>query len=92
MIAKGTTFPERDLYKHNSTSPDGMTYKTEHIFLMKGDIQAWLMSNLRAGFAAILTTTKVVAKLRERVSIKKQKGSATEDGKLNARKWRDVQL
>jgi len=40
VIAKGTTFPERDLYKHNSTSPDGMTYKTEHIFLMKGDIQA----------------------------------------------------
>jgi endonuclease/exonuclease/phosphatase family metal-dependent hydrolase len=73
LIVKSTTFPNRDIYKHTWTSPDGVTHnQIDHVLIDK--IRHLNILDVRSFRGDDCDTDHylVVAKLRERISVSKR--------------------
>jgi hypothetical protein len=86
-------FPHRNIYKYNSTSPDGKTHnQIDHIFIDRRwhlrilDVQSF------GGADCDTDHYLVVAKVRERLAVSKQAAQNSEGERFSLRKLNDLEV
>jgi hypothetical protein len=93
LIVESTTFPHRDIHKHNWTSPDGVTHnQIEHVLIDKRRHSNLLDVRSFRGADCDTDHYLVVAKLRERISVSKRARQNFDLERFDLRKLDDVEV
>jgi hypothetical protein len=93
LIVKSTTFPHRDIHKHNWTSPDGVTHnQIDHVLIDKRRHSNILDVRSFRGADCNTDYYLVVAKLRERISVSKRARQNFDLERFDLKKFNDVDV
>jgi len=93
LVVKSMIFPHRNFHKYTWTSPDGQTHnQIDHVLIDR----RWHSSilDLRSFRGAKCDTDHylVVAKIRERLAVRKRAAQKFDGGRFNLRKLNDLEV
>jgi hypothetical protein len=93
LVVKSTMFPHRNIHKYTWISPDGQTHNHIHHVLIDRRWHSSILDVRRFRGADCDTDHYlVVAKVRERLAVRKQAAQKFNGGRFNLRKLNDLEV
>jgi len=91
LVVKSTMFPHQNIHKYAWTTPDGKTHnQIDHILIDRGRYSSILDVRSFSGAACDNDHYLVVAKLRERLAVRKQATQKFDGERFNLRKLNEL--
>jgi len=93
LVVKSTMFPHRNFHKCTWTSPDGQTHKQiDHILIDRRWHSSIIDVRRIRGADCDTDHYLVVAKVRERMAVRKQAAQKSDGGRFNLRKLNETEV
>ena len=93
LVVKSTTYPHRDIRKYNWTSPDGKAHnQIEHTLINRRLYSSILEVRAFSGADCVTDHCMVVAKVRERLAVSKEKTEKFDGERFNLRKLNELEV
>ena len=93
LVVKSSMFPHQNIHKCTWTSPDGQTHdQIDHILIDRRTHSSILDVRSFRGADCNPDHYLVVAKVRERLAVRKQAAQKSDGGRFNLRKLNDLEV